>query len=70
MGKHFRLTITDTRFGFERDLDRIAAEAALDGIYVLRTSVDAEPSTPPRWSPATRTWPTSNATFASSNPTT
>ncbi len=42
MGKHFRREITDTHFGFERDLDRIAAEAALDGIYVLRTSVDAD----------------------------
>ncbi len=42
MGKHFRREITDTHFGFERDRDRIAAEAALDGIYVLRTSVDAD----------------------------
>ncbi len=42
MGKHFAITITDSTFSFERDRDRIAAEAALDGIYVLRTSVDAE----------------------------
>ena len=42
MGKHFQREITDTHFGFERDRDRIAAEAALDGIYVLRTSVDAD----------------------------
>jgi hypothetical protein len=39
--KHFRTTITDTSFTFERDQAAIAAEAALDGIYVLRTSVDA-----------------------------
>jgi len=42
MGKHFQREITDTHFGFERDRDRIAAEAALDGIYVLRTSVNAD----------------------------
>ncbi len=42
MGKHFRREITDTHFTYERDRDRIAAEAALDGIYVLRTSVDAD----------------------------
>src|SRR3974390_591313 len=42
MGKHFRREITDTHFTYERDRDRIAAEAALDGIYVLRTSVNPE----------------------------
>ena len=35
-------TITDTTFTYRRDQARIDAEAALDGIYVLRTSVDAE----------------------------
>jgi hypothetical protein len=42
MGKHFAITITDATFSFERDQADIATEAALDGIYVLRTSVDAE----------------------------
>jgi hypothetical protein len=42
MGKHFHTTITDTTFTYQRDQARITAEAALDGIYVLRTSVDAE----------------------------
>jgi Transposase DDE domain len=42
MGKHFRREITNTHFDFERDQTRIAAEAALDGIYVLRTSVDVD----------------------------
>jgi hypothetical protein len=42
MAKHFDLTITDTTFTYRRDQARIDAEAALDGIYVLRTSVDAE----------------------------
>jgi transposase len=37
--KHFRLEIADTSFAFERKSDQIAAEAALDGIYVIRTSV-------------------------------
>jgi hypothetical protein len=41
MGKHFCLTITDTAFTYHRDQQRIDAEAALDGIYVLRTSVNA-----------------------------
>jgi hypothetical protein len=40
--KHFQVTITDTSFGFERKRDQIAAEAALDGFYVLRTSVDPQ----------------------------
>jgi hypothetical protein len=39
MTKHFELTITDTRFTYRRKQAAIAAEAALDGIYVLRTSV-------------------------------
>jgi len=37
MGKHFKLTIEDNRFDFERDEERIAQEARLDGIYVVRT---------------------------------
>jgi transposase len=37
MGKHFKLTIEDNRFVFERDEERIAQEAGLDGIYVVRT---------------------------------
>jgi len=40
--KHFATTITDTSFTFERNQASIAAEAALDGIYVLRTSVPAD----------------------------
>jgi hypothetical protein len=41
VGKHFHRTITDTTFTYERDHAAIAAEAALDGIYVLRTCVPA-----------------------------
>ncbi len=39
MAKHFDLQITDDSFTFTRKDDQIAAEAALDGIYVLRTSL-------------------------------
>jgi len=39
VAKHFALKISDRRFDFHRVEDEIAAEAALDGIYVIRTSV-------------------------------
>jgi hypothetical protein len=42
MGKHFDYQITDSALTIEHKSDQIAAEAALDGIYVLRTSVDAD----------------------------
>lgn len=42
MAKHFRITITDDSFTYERDITRIAQEAALDGIYILRTSLPVE----------------------------
>lgn len=42
MGKHFRLGITDDGFRFERDAESIEEEAKLDGIYIIRTSVQKE----------------------------
>jgi hypothetical protein len=39
--KHFEVTITDTTLAVQRRQDRIDAEAALDGFYVLRTPVPA-----------------------------
>jgi hypothetical protein len=39
MAKHFTLDIADARFAFARKTADIAAEAALDGIYVVRTSL-------------------------------
>ncbi|HMZ02353.1 MAG TPA: IS1634 family transposase [Burkholderiaceae bacterium] len=39
MGKHFDLDIADTNFSFTRKADAIAAEAATDGLYVIRTSL-------------------------------
>ncbi|MGB9304108.1 MAG: IS1634 family transposase [Mycobacterium sp.] len=41
MAKHLHLTITDTTVTITRKQAQITAEAALDGIYVLRTSVPA-----------------------------
>ena len=41
MAKHFVLDITDTSFGFSRKIEQITEEAALDGIYVVRTSLPA-----------------------------
>ena len=42
VGKHFQCTVTDTDFAFTRDHAAIEVEARLDGIYVLRTSVEAD----------------------------
>jgi Transposase DDE domain len=41
VGKHFRLAVTEHNFTFKRDVEAIASEASLDGIYVIRTSVAA-----------------------------
>jgi hypothetical protein len=46
MAKHYTLDITDTAFAFTRDTEAIAAEAALDGLYVIRTTVDPEQMNP------------------------
>ncbi len=42
MAKHVELDIADGRFVYRRRTDAIAAEAALDGLYVIRTSVGPE----------------------------
>ena len=39
VGKHFDLDIKDGAFSFSVNAERVAAEAALDGLYVIRTSV-------------------------------
>jgi transposase len=41
MKKHFDLNITDHAFSFARKTAEIAAEAATDGLYVVRTSLPA-----------------------------
>ena len=42
MAKHFTLDFQEEGFTFSRDTDSIDTEAALDGIYVIRTSVAKE----------------------------
>jgi hypothetical protein len=42
VAKHFIVQITDDGLAWRRDEDKIAAEAALDGIYVIRTSLPAD----------------------------
>jgi len=42
VAKHFELIITETEFGYARKPASIEAEARLDGLYVLRTSVPAD----------------------------
>lgn len=49
VAKHFQLEIADGAFSFQRKLEQIAEEAALDGIYVIRTTcttlqLDSAPS--------------------------
>jgi hypothetical protein len=46
MGKHFDIVIEDTSFRYQRKQAQIDAEAALDGIYVIRTSVETEVASP------------------------
>lgn len=47
MAKHLDLAIGDDRLAVTRREDAIAAEAALDGVYILRTSVPAGTLSPP-----------------------
>jgi transposase len=42
VAKHFVLEITEDSFSYHRDHEKIAAEAILDGLYVIRTSVSGE----------------------------
>src|SRR5437868_1561576 len=44
MAKHFQISIADDAFSFAQNPLSIAAEAALDGIYVVRTNLPAEHS--------------------------
>jgi hypothetical protein len=46
MGKHFHRTITDTGFTYHRNQAAIDTEAALDGVYVIRTSIEADALSP------------------------
>ena len=46
VAKHFKLDIEDGSFRYEVDAAKVAAEATLDGIYVIRTSVETGDMTP------------------------
>lgn len=48
MGKHFQLAIEEDSFRWQRKPANIEREAALDGIYVIRTSVPAEALSSPQ----------------------
>jgi hypothetical protein len=47
VGKHFTWDITGDGFSFRRDQDKIATEARLDGIYVIRTTITAQTADAP-----------------------
>jgi len=42
VAKHFITEVTETSLSFSRNEEKIAEEARLDGIYVLRTSLEEE----------------------------
>lgn len=42
VAKHFTLTIADGQFAYQRKTDQITAEAALDGLYAIRTTLTAQ----------------------------
>lgn len=42
VGKYFNLSITDDSFSYARNEERISQDSALDGFYVIRTSVPEE----------------------------
>ena len=42
MSKHFELTVGDATFAYQRKTEQITAEAALDGLYVIRTTCTKE----------------------------
>jgi hypothetical protein len=46
MAKHYHLDITEDAFAYTRNQETITAEAALDGIYVIRTTVGVEQMNP------------------------
>jgi hypothetical protein len=42
VAKHFTLTISDGAFGYARKTEQITSEAALDGLYAIRTTLPAD----------------------------
>ena len=70
MGKHFHRDITDTTFTYRRDRPASTPKPPSTASTCCAPASRPTPSTPPRWWKATRSSPTSNATSASSRPTT
>jgi hypothetical protein len=65
MGKHLQLTIEEDRFDWQRKPASIERGTALDGSYVIRTSVPASDLTlVNKWWPPTRVCPQWSALFA------
>ena len=48
MGKHYDLQIADTSFDYSHNQTRIDAEAGLDGIYIIRTTIGTEQMDAPK----------------------
>jgi hypothetical protein len=63
-GKHFITEITDEGLSWRRDEGKIAEEAALDGIYVIRTSLPPTCSAPALQCSPARPWKTSSGSSA------
>ena len=42
VAKHFKIDISEAGFSYQRHLEQIEAEARLDGVYIIRTSVEAQ----------------------------
>ena len=68
MKKHFDLTITDVAFSYARKTAEIAAEAATDGLYVVRTACPKQRSAMPIQCVATNPWRWWNVHSAASRP--
>ena len=66
MEKHLELSIGEGTFSYRVDEEKVKAEAALDGIYVIRTSVPKDGSMTSRWCSRTRTCPRWSAPSAPS----
>ncbi len=64
VGKHFTISITDRTFRYQRDEAAIAAEAALDGLYVIRTNCPRTGCPRRRRCAPTSGWPRSSEPFA------
>ena len=64
LAKLFDIAVGEDGFTFARNPDRIAAEARLDGFYVIRTNVEDKVLTADSWSAPTRASPTSSAPSA------